>query len=121
MRPSIVVLAALCLFTSVALADSIDSITPAQINVGDVEGFLTIRGSGLLGNVSTTVRFSAGRAIYEIEPNLADSTSLTVFILIEVAITAGQYTVTVIAQDDTGIRTIGPGIFNVVDTPIQQP
>jgi hypothetical protein len=118
-----------CLLPITATAD-ISRISPSTINVGDVEGFMTIFGSGFAGRVTTQVLFDgpAGQIqIYpsngtDTEPPVFPDTILQVFIPIEVAITPGPYSVYVLAIDETETRTYGPVTFTVLEpTPSGSP
>ena len=74
---------------------------------------MTINGSGLAGNVSTHVNF-AGPANVSVEVFDASSQFIELTLPTLVTVTAGHYTVTVDALDDTGNRHIGTGGFDVV-------
>lgn len=92
------------------------SITPQQGYVLECEEtFLTLTGTNLTGTASTLVDFAGSTQTYELEPSVATSTSLQVWIPFEVALNLGQYSVTVKATDTgSGTRTIGPATFSVV-------
>jgi flagellar hook assembly protein FlgD len=92
------------------------SITPQQGYVIECgETFVTLSGTNLTGTASTLVDFSNGTQTYELPPNVATSTSLQVWIPLEVTSNVGTYTVNVQATDTgSGTRTIGPGTFSVV-------
>ncbi|HEX8153623.1 MAG TPA: HYR domain-containing protein, partial [Thermoanaerobaculia bacterium] len=104
-----------------AVADTITSVSPRTINVGAVEDFLTITGDGLQGGVSTVVVFSGPAGTFAQEPSSVRSTEIITWIPVEVIVTPGTYNVTVQATDTTGVRTIGPGQFEVLAAPAQQP
>ncbi|HEX7833136.1 MAG TPA: IPT/TIG domain-containing protein [Thermoanaerobaculia bacterium] len=102
----------LCLLVSVAaFADSIDSVTPSTIAFGNVEEFLTLRGSGLAGSESTLVLFDGDTSI---EPNNVDPGTIVVWIPASVLFVEGRHSVEVLATDIGGaVRRIGPAYFNV--------
>jgi flagellar hook assembly protein FlgD len=92
------------------------SITPQQGYVVECgETFVTLAGTNLTGTASTLVDFAGNSQLYELEPSVASSTSLQVWIPMEVANNTGTYSVTVKATDNgSGTRTIGPATFTVV-------
>ncbi len=92
------------------------SVTPQQGYVLECEeSFVTLTGTNLTGTASTLVDFAGSTQTYELEPSVASSTSLQVWIPFEVALNLGQYSVTVKATDTgSGTRTIGPATFSVV-------
>jgi flagellar hook assembly protein FlgD len=100
----------------VALHAQTLSIAPQQGYVLECEEtFVTLTGTNLTGTASTLVDFAGSTQTYELEPSVATSTSLQVWIPFEVALNLGQYSVTVKATDTgTGTRTIGPATFSVV-------
>src|SRR5437870_1377339 len=108
----------LALFVSlptVALAQTQLAISPSQVSVFESqESFVRIVGNNLLGTVSTKVIF-AGPVRAENLPSNASSSVLDVWLPTAVAITAGQYAVTIEATDTAGVRTIGPITFNVAE------
>ncbi|MEO8033730.1 MAG: HYR domain-containing protein [Acidobacteriota bacterium] len=112
--------AVLCLLPAISRADSISSVSPTSFNVGAVEEYLSISGTGLVGSDSTEVVFtgSAGTVVQGVD---GSSTNLFVFMPIEVLNTAGHYSVTVRAIDAAGVRTIGPAFIDIIDRPVQQP
>src|SRR5947207_14598966 len=110
-----VLLALFVSLSTAALAQTALQISPSQVFVFEnQESFVRITGSNLLGTVSTKVIF-AGPVRAENLPSNASSSLLDVWLPTGVAITAGQYSVTVEATDSTGVRTIGPIAFNVVE------
>ena len=114
---NLVLLALVVSFPTLALAQTALTITPSQVYVFESqESFVQITGSNLLGTVSTKVVFS-GPIRAESTPSLGTSSSLTVWLPVTVSITTGQYAVTVEATDATGVRTIGPATFNVIERP----
>ena len=110
-----------------ALADSITSVTPSYYYVFDVEEFATLQGVNLLGSVTTQIVVSgpAGSFTRDASGGFHDSTtgSDTVYLAIpdEVLAAAGHYSLTVVATDDTGVRTIGPAYLDVLTRSGQQP
>jgi hypothetical protein len=125
--------AIVCLFPIAAAAD-ITRISPQTISFGDVEGFLTVFGSGLSGTQSTFVVYDGPAGQFFIQPGnflpgpdpeappqFPDNV-LTAFIPIEVATTPGPYVITVVATNvGEEARTIGQAIFNVSDLPLDGP
>lgn len=108
----------LCLFVSAAaFADSIDSVSPSQIAFGNVEEFLTLRGTGLYGTESTLVVFDGGLSI---EPNSVDPGGREVIVWIPASILfiEGEHSVEVVATDIGGVvRRIGPASFTISSNP----
>jgi hypothetical protein len=111
----------LCLFAAVASADQISAVLPSQFRVGQVEEFLTIQGSGLLGLDSTMVVFSGPGGTFSVEASIPSDTSIVTWIPIPVLLTVGTWNVTVEATDGATTRTIGPGSFQVVAEPVTGP
>ena len=105
------------LFVCLALSASADisSISPSTLYVGDTETYLVINGTALTGSVSTLVTFSGPSGTFTIEPNIASSTSLEVFIPIQVTILAGKYSVAVRADDGSSVRITPSVTLDVVD------
>ena len=104
------------LLPTLASAQTQLTISPTQVIVYESqEGFVRLTGSNLLGSVSTLVRFVGPPGTFDQPPSNPTSTAMDVEIPIAVAITTGQYSVSVLATDATGTRTIGPVTFNVVD------
>ncbi|HEV8434473.1 MAG TPA: FlgD immunoglobulin-like domain containing protein [Thermoanaerobaculia bacterium] len=106
---------ALLLAPVAASAQSL-SISPQQGYVIECgETFVTLTGTNLTGTASTLVDFTTGSQVYELPPNIATSTSLQVWIPLEVTSSVGTYSVTVKATDTgSGTRMIGPATFTVV-------
>src|ERR1700730_1412451 len=105
-----------------ASADGITSVSPPKFRVGDVENFATIDGTGLVGTESTVVVFSGAAGTFEVEPNIASSTQLVVWVPALVLINVGVYDVSV-KVTDTNLppRSIGSGSLEVVAEPITGP
>jgi len=110
-----------------AFADSITSVSPPSYYLYDVEEFVALQGVNLIGNITTQCVISgpAGSFTRDWSGGFHDpATGLdTVYLAIpdEVLRVAGHYSITVIATDDTGVRTIGPASFDVFDRSGQQP
>lgn len=104
--------------TSAAAADAITSISPSTVDVGDVEIFMTITGTGLAGEVLTLVTFDgpAGTFTLELEGG-GSGTQLLVSVPDVVASVAGSVNVTVEAVDNAGSRIIGPAVLEVIGVP----
>jgi flagellar hook assembly protein FlgD len=117
----------LLIVSSVALADSITSVSPSSYFLYDVEEFVTLQGVNLIGNITTQCLVSgpAGSFTRDWSGGFHDPATGTdtVYLAIpdEVLMAAGNYSITVIATDDTGVRTIGPAPFDVVERSGQQP
>jgi hypothetical protein len=100
--------ALLLLVSSVALADSITSLTPSSYFQYDVEEFSTLQGINLLGNIATQIVVSgpAGSFTRDTSGGSHDAATGidTLFLAIpdQVLVVAGHYSVTVVATDDTG-------------------
>ncbi len=120
------VLSFLLLASSAAFADSITSVTPSSYYLYDVEEFVTLQGVNLIGNITTQCIISgpAGSFTRDWSGGFHDPTSGTdtVYLAIpdQVLMVAGHDSITVIATDDTGVRTIGPAFLDVVARPGQQ-
>jgi flagellar hook assembly protein FlgD len=121
------ILALLLLMASAAFADSITSVTPSSFYLYDVEEFTTLGGVNLFGTITTQVVVSgpAGSFTRDTSGGWHDSTSGTDTLFLAVPDTvlrvAGHYSVTVVATDDTAVRTIGPAYFDVIARSVQQP
>jgi HYR domain-containing protein len=112
---------ALSLFAAVAFADEISSVSPTSFFVNDAEAVVDIFGSGLTGNVSTTVIFTGPGGTITADASEGSSTFLEVSVPSGVLATAGTYTIMVDAQDDTATRHIGTGSITVVERPLTSP
>jgi hypothetical protein len=121
MRPSLRVFPlVLCLLIlpTIAAADSITSLSPSSFTQFSTEEFLTIDGSGFQGTtteeVPTEVVFSSTIAgTVTIEPSVLSDTELIVAVPDTMLQSAGTVSVTVLAHDLRGTRTIGPATFTV--------
>jgi len=108
----------LCLFTSAAFAE-ITSVSPSSISATTAETEMTIFGSGLAGNVATTVNFSSTNGVqFSVDAPEALSEFIQLTIPIVVAATPGHYDITVDATDDTGVRHLTGGSFDVIEVPV---
>src|SRR5215203_2894926 len=114
-----------CLFPLAAAAD-IGRISPDTIVFGDVEGFLTVSGSGFSGTESVFVMYDGPAGQFLVQPsNFLPGTDdnpqypddlLTAFIPVEVAISPGPYVITVVSKNvGEDPRTIGTATFNVLE------
>jgi HYR domain. len=135
--------AALCLLTllvlvpTAALADSLDSITPSSFYSFEFEQNATLHGVNLFGDffgapdqnnifLSThvVVEGPAGTFMEDISGGFRTPNTFndTIFISIpdSTLLVEGHYSVTVIATDDVGPRSIGPVFYDVVSRPVQQ-
>jgi hypothetical protein len=118
---SLVLLAAIVCLLPISASADISRISPSTIALGNVEEFLTIFGSGFAGRVTTQVMFDGPAGQFQLYPSNGTDAEpptfpdgiLQVFIPIEVAITPGPYSVTVLAIDENGTRVSGPVIFTV--------
>ena len=96
--------AAICLllcvliFVPAAFADSITSIAPSAFNQGDIEQFIEIQGTGLVGDLDTQVVMSGpfGTTTVEASPGAPDGTILFVSIPDFVLSVPGTVSVTVL-------------------------
>jgi hypothetical protein len=119
------ILCFLLVVSSASFADSLSSITPSSFYKYDVEQNATLKGTGLFGNVSTQISVSgpAGDFVQDNSGGSHDGVTGidTLFMAIPdpALYETGQYTVNVVATDDTGVRTIGPVYFSVIDRPVQ--
>ena len=121
--------AALCLllcvliFVPAAYADSITSIAPSAFLQGDIEQFIEIDGTGLVGDVDTQVVLSGpfGTTTVAGSPGATDGTVLFVSIPDFVLSVPGTVSVTVDAIDSGGTRVIGPGSFDVISNGSTEP
>lgn len=120
------VLSLLLLVSSAAFADSITSVSPPSYYVFDVEEFVTLQGVNLIGTLTTQCVISgpAGSFTRDWSGGFHDPATGTdtVYLAIpdQVLMVTGHYAITVIATDDTGVRTIGPASFDVLARPGQQ-
>jgi hypothetical protein len=120
MRRTLLALASF--FVVFPLFGSISSITPSTLFVGDVEEFVSIQGSGLVGSESTRVFFTGQSGSFSIEPNNAGPALLVVSVPFGVAINLGTYDVTVQTKN-VGEATVthGPITFAVIERPVGPP
>ena len=121
-RSALWVFLSLFIATAAAAQSSSLTVSPTSIFVGDIETFVTLRGDHLLGNVDTQITFTApDSSTFTLGPSAGNSESIEVAVPFEVASTAGHYTITVVAIDDTGNTTSGPAGFDVVARPTDVP
>jgi hypothetical protein len=121
--------AAICLllcvlvFVPTAFADSITSIAPSAFLQGDIERFIEIDGTGLVGTVDTQVVLSGPFGTTTVEGSPGDDAGTILFVSIPdfVLSVPGTVSVTVEAIDSGGTRTIGPGSFDVISNGSSEP
>lgn len=131
---SVVLLVAIVCLLPLSAAADITRISPQTISFGDVEGFLTIFGSGFAGSEPTYVMFDGPAGQFTLLPSnqlpndnpdappLYPDDILQVFIPVEVATVPGPYLVTVIVKNvGEDARTLGPALLNVQDQPVSGP
>src|SRR6266545_389210 len=103
----------LLLFPLIAAAQSI-TISPDRIAYNTEGAILTITGTGLAGNVATTVDFTYGDGgVAEVTASTATSTQVTVEVPLSVTGLPGAWAVTVNAIDDNGTRVAGPATLTI--------
>jgi hypothetical protein len=125
--------AIVCLLPLTAAAE-ITRISPSSLQLGNVEEFLTVFGSGLAGTELTRVVFDGPAGEFSIEPgNYLPSTDpeaipqfpdnvLQVWVPVAVAITPGTYDIYVVAKNvGEATRTLGPLQFVVLEPPLDGP
>jgi hypothetical protein len=125
--------AIVCLLPLTAAAD-ISRISPQSLQLGNVEEFLSIFGSGLAGTELTRVVFDGPAGQFSVEPgNYLPSSDpeaipqfpdnlLQVWVPVPVAITPGTYDITVVAKNvGEATRTLGPVQFVVLEPPLDGP
>jgi hypothetical protein len=113
----------MCVFPAFAAAITV---SPQSIRQGDTESFLTIDGTTFPeGEGVTLVDISGPAGTFTLAPSSFRTTrtgmQIDVFIPIEVASTAGHYSVTVRVQEAAGVRTDGPASFDVLNNVVPQP
>jgi hypothetical protein len=116
---SVVLLAAIVCLLPLSAAADISRVSPSSLQVGNVEEFLSIFGSGLSGTELTRVVFDGKAGHFEVEPgNFVPSSDpnaipqfpdnlLQVWVPVDVAITVGTYQVTGPSSPRTSARTRG--------------
>jgi hypothetical protein len=107
----------LCLLTTAAFAE-ITSVSPSSISATTAETNMTIFGSGLAGNIATTVNFSSTNGVQVSVDTEAFSEFIVLTIPPVVAMTPGHYDISVDATDDTGVRHLTGGSFDVIEVPV---
>jgi hypothetical protein len=131
---SVVLLVAIVCLLPVTAAADIDRISPQTISFGDVEGFLTLFGSGFSGSESTYVIFDGPAGQFTLQPSNSlpnddpdaprqfPDDILQVFIPVPVATSPGPYLVFVIVKDiGEDARSLGPALLDVLDQPLTGP
>ena len=125
MRKLTFVVAVALLFSLAAQADpaaNITSISPTQFFLGSSEQFLTINGTGLLGDGGSLVKFTGGGLQFTFEPSAASSTQLVVAVPSDILNRLGKYNVHVLVIDANGhSKSLGPESFTVVVPPPPPP
>ena len=106
----------LCLFSTATSADIL-RVAPSSIPPYGEE-FLSIHGTDLLGLVSTTVVFDG---LYGVEPSLASSEEIFVFVATGIMGLPGTHTVEVRSNDGTAVRVHGPATFEIASPPSSGP
>jgi hypothetical protein len=127
-RAVLCLLALLVLLPAAAFADSLDSVTPSSVFLGDEGVFVTLQGTGLFGSVNTQIVIDGPAGTFTLDPSASSVDNgtnpptdfLTVAVPGEVMVTAGHYSVTVMADDGGSVRSIGPQFFDVVAHSAQQ-
>jgi hypothetical protein len=128
-RAALCLLVLLVLLPTAAFADSLDSVSPSSVFLGDEGDFLTLQGTGLFGGVNTQIVINGPAGTFTLDPSASSvdngTNPPTDFLVVavpgEVMVTAGHYSVTVMADDGGGtVRSIGPQFFDVVAHSVQQ-
>ncbi|HEX6642541.1 MAG TPA: HYR domain-containing protein, partial [Thermoanaerobaculia bacterium] len=130
----IVFLVAIVCLLPLTAAAQISRISPTSLELGKVEEFLTVFGSGLSGTELTRVVFNGPAGEFSIEPGnyLPSSdpdaipqfpdTVLQAWVPVLVAITPGTYDIYVVAKNvGEATRTLGPVQFTVLEPPLDGP
>jgi HYR domain len=125
MRKLAIALAVVFLVPVCLLADpvgTITSISPTQFFQGVLDQFLTIDGTGLLGDGGTNVHFGGNGLQFDITPSFATPTELIVAVPDTILQKLGKYNVHVQPIDAQGhTKSIGPVSFQVVPAPPPPP
>ncbi|HEV7425688.1 MAG TPA: HYR domain-containing protein [Thermoanaerobaculia bacterium] len=117
----------LCLFVLVpaaVFADSLDSISPNSFYSFELEQNATLHGFGLIGAAGTQIQVDgpAGTFIQDNSGVSHDGVSGadTVYLAIpdSTLFVEGHYSVTVLANDGTSVRSIGPVFYDVIARPV---
>lgn len=132
-QKAVLLAAIVCLLPLTAAAD-ISRISPSSLQVGNVEEFVTVYGSGLAGTELTRIVFDGPAGHFEVEPGnyLPSSdpnaipqfpdTVLQAWVPVPVAVTPGTYALTVLAKNvGEDVRTLGPVDFVVNEAPLDGP
>ncbi|HSY51830.1 MAG TPA: HYR domain-containing protein [Thermoanaerobaculia bacterium] len=127
-RAALCLLCLLVLIPTAAFADSLDSVMPSTLNLGEEGDFISLQGTGLFGAVDTQVVIDGPAGTFTLEPSASSvdngtnppTDTLIVAVPQEVLDTQGHYSVTVMAIDGATTRSIGPQFFDVSPESIQQ-
>jgi HYR domain len=99
--------------STTAVFGQIASISPQSFPFGAIEEFVTLRGQNLTGGLSTMVRFTGPGGTFDIEPSVVETTLVIAYLPFDVGFSPGTWEVRILAQDSTGLRTLGPVTFTV--------
>lgn len=114
-KKSLFVAALVCLLAASAFAD-VTRISPAVVRLGDLESFVTLHGTGLLGTESMLITISGPAGTFLLETSSASDQEVTFFVPPEVAFTPGVYTVVLQSKNfNEPVRTFTPIQFAVED------
>ncbi|HYO75924.1 MAG TPA: HYR domain-containing protein [Thermoanaerobaculia bacterium] len=101
----------MCSFASAA---TVTSIAPELIRFGNVEEFLTIQGTDLLGTESVLVTISGPAGQFVLEPNYVDPRTVIFWAPGEVLVTEGAYAVTLSVKNvGEPAQQVGPLTFRI--------
>jgi hypothetical protein len=98
------------------------SISPTQYNQFNIENFVHLNGAAI-GSLSTEVTYTLGDTVISVEPQIQTSPNnepppfpSDAWVPIEVATTAGEWAVRVIATDtDQSVRIYGPATLSIIE------
>jgi hypothetical protein len=97
-----------------ANAASVTRVAPSTIALGNVEEFLTIFGSDLLGTESVLVTISGPAGTFVVEPGLIEPTRLITWVPEVILLTEGTYSVNVAVKNlNLPVENLGPLSFSV--------
>jgi hypothetical protein len=139
-RAALCLLCVFVLLPAAAFADSLDSIAPNSFFSFELEQNATLHGVNLFGDffgdpatldggtiletANLVIDGPAGTFTEQISGGFRTPSTLndTIFMAIpdSTLLVEGHYSVTVIAHDDTGDRSIGPVFYDVIPRPVQQ-
>jgi hypothetical protein len=125
MRKLLALGAFLLAFAVSAVAGEI-RVSPSSIYVGDVESFLTVYGTGFTEASLVTIDGPGGTFTLEVSsihgPSGDDPTvAISISVPLEVAVSAGDYNVTVDTPTASGTQHDGPATFTVIGSVVPQP